>query len=66
MKTHQLAEGRQVEKRRERVPVEYDADWEYTGEVFQCLECGHEFRKPPYDFDLCPECGADFWPAESG
>ncbi len=41
-----------------------DRDWEYTGEFFICFGCGHEFREPPYDIDICPECGADFWQDE--
>ncbi len=35
-----------------------------SDEVYTCGECGHEFRDPPYNFDVCPKCGADFWPME--
>lgn len=60
----QVKERRQVDEIRSRIPAEHDWDWEYTGDFFVCLDCGHEFRQPPYNFDICPECGADFWPAE--
>jgi rubrerythrin len=46
-------------------PAEFDCDWEYTGDVFMCPDCGHAFPEPPYDFEVCPECGADFAPVEA-
>ena len=62
MNTVQVKERQDVMRHRPQVPAEHDWDWEYTGEFFMCLECGHEFREPPYDHDFCPECGAGFWP----
>ena len=57
-------QGQVPEKKQHDAPVEHDWDWEYTGEIYKCLECGHEFRQPPYNFEVCPECGADFWTAD--
>jgi rubrerythrin len=55
------------DRRRDEVRHVYwriNPDRVQSDEVYTCNECGHEFRDPPYDFDICPVCGADFWPVE--
>jgi rubrerythrin len=61
MDTTQLNLKQQTDYKHTRLPVEHDRDWEYTGKFFMCLQCGHEFRRPPYNLEVCPECGTDFW-----
>lgn len=47
------------------IPVEIDSDWEYTGVVYACPDCGFTFEEYPPDLDLCPACGADVWQDEN-
>jgi rubrerythrin len=61
MKTNSPSQDTHVESGTTRVPVEHDADWEYTGVVYACADCGFEFEDYPPDFDVCPKCGADVW-----
>ena len=46
------------------LPIESDWDWEYTGVVYTCPDCGLEFEEFPPDLDVCPACGADIWQTE--
>jgi len=44
---------------------EHDWDWEYTGVVYACPDCGFEFGETPPEFEVCPQCGADIWQDEA-
>jgi predicted RNA-binding Zn-ribbon protein involved in translation (DUF1610 family) len=49
---------------RRPISAQHDWDWEYTGAIFMCPECGYQFDQPPYDHEICMACGADFWMEE--
>jgi len=64
MKTTATEWTGRVRSEHRKVPIAQDWDWEYTGVVFTCPDCGTEFTGFPPEVDNCPACGADLWSEE--